>query len=229
MKKGNATNISNFKINIIEWFFPLYTNFVPQQVILSKSILSKLPTELQYVERSVLLKEINTQKLWSFELDTQGELIVPIWTIVCFLGRERQDSQKTNNIKFYRPLVTSAQFIIGTEKDPDSGIILNYNDDDHSHGYGQIKEAFRSLTKDVILQPYLTHHVFRFSIVGNDVAYKLYVFDIRYQKNLLSAQPRKVEFNLSENNLAGVHDFALVLMNKLVSISSDGQKRCDLI
>ena len=42
--------------------------------------------------------------------------------------------------------VTSAQVVIGTEKCPDSGILLNYNDDDSSQGYSQIKEAFRALT-----------------------------------------------------------------------------------
>ena len=49
--------------------------------------------------------------------------------------------------------VTSTQCIIGTEKYPDSATLLNYVDDDHSQGYGQVKEAFKALTKDNILQP----------------------------------------------------------------------------
>ena len=36
-----------------------------------KQITDKLPTELRYVERSVFMKEVNTQNLWSFELGTQ--------------------------------------------------------------------------------------------------------------------------------------------------------------
>ena len=34
--------------------------------------------------------------------------------------------------------ITSAQCVIGTEKYPDSAILLNYDDDDYSQGYGQI-------------------------------------------------------------------------------------------
>ena len=34
----------------------------------------------------------------------------------CFSTRDRQDSQNLNNYTFYRPSVTSAQCIIGTEK-----------------------------------------------------------------------------------------------------------------
>ena len=42
-------------------------------------------------------------------------------------------------------------------KNPDSAILLNYDDDDYSQGYGQIKEAFRAPTNDDILQ--IDHHL----------------------------------------------------------------------
>ena len=57
---------------------PPYTPSIPQQAILSKQILSRTPTELQYVERSVFMKEVNIQNLWSFELGTQEGINVPI-------------------------------------------------------------------------------------------------------------------------------------------------------
>ena len=76
---------------------------------------------------------------------------------------DRQDSQNLNNDTFYRPPITSAQCIIETEKYPDSAFLLNYDDDDSSQGYGQIKEAFKSLTKDDILQPYIFDVDFRSS------------------------------------------------------------------
>ena len=78
---------------------------------------------------------------------------IPIWIIVSFQQRVRQDSQNFNNDTSYKPPVTSAQCIIGTEKYPDNSIILNYDDDDYIQGYGQIKEAFRVLTKNHILKP----------------------------------------------------------------------------
>ena len=97
------------------------------------------------------MKEINTRIFWTFELGTQEGINVPIWIIVCFQQRDRQDLQNLNNDTFYTPPVTSAQCNIGTENYPDSGILLNYDDDCNSQGYGQIGEAFRALTKDDIL------------------------------------------------------------------------------
>ena len=38
-----------------------------------------------------------------------------------------------------------------------------------------------------------------------------------------------METKLSENFPAGLYGYALVLMNNLVSISSDGQRRFDMI
>ena len=108
---------------------------ISQQAILSKQILSKVPTELHYVERSVFMKEVNTLNLWTFELGTKEGINVPIWNIVGFQQRNRQDLQKLNNDKIYRHPVTSAQCIIGTEKYPDSGK-LTYDDDYYSQEYG---------------------------------------------------------------------------------------------
>ena len=84
------------------------------------------------------MKEVNTQNLWSFELGSQEGLNVPIWIIVGFQQSDRQHDQSLNKDTFYRPLVTSTQSIIGTEKYPDSAILLNYNDDHYSQGFGLI-------------------------------------------------------------------------------------------
>ena len=82
-------------------------------------------------------------------------------------------------------LVVSAQCIISTEKYLDAAMLLNYDDDDYSQGYHEIKEALKALTKDDILQPYISEQDFRSSNVrADDVGYNLYVFDIRYQKKL---------------------------------------------
>ena len=77
--KANATVIDKIKINSIEWYVPHYTPSIPQQTLLSKQTSSKLPTELQSVERSVFMKEVNTQNLWTFELGTQEGINIPIW------------------------------------------------------------------------------------------------------------------------------------------------------
>ena len=115
------------------------------------------------------------------------------------------------------------------KKYTNSVILLYYNDDDYSQGYGQFKEAYTALTKDDILQPYITDNDFRSSNDDNGVRYNLYVFDMRHQKNLANAQPIKVEFKLPGNIPAGSYGYALLLTNKLVSISSDEQPHFNLI
>ena len=147
MNKTNATPIGKIKINSIEWYVPHYTASLKEQSILMEQITDKIPTELRYVERSVFMKQVNTQNLGSFELGTQEGVNVPIWIIVGFQQREREDSQNLANDTFYRPPITTAQCIIGTEKYPDSAILLNNNDEDYSQGYGLMKEAFKALNE----------------------------------------------------------------------------------
>ena len=227
LNKDNAINIGKIKINAIEWYVPHYTSSIQQQSILSKQILNKTPTQIQYPERSVVMKEVNTQNFWTFELGTQEGINIPTWIFVAFQQNDRQHDQNLNNDTFVRLPVISAQVVIGTERYPDSVILLNYDDDDYSQGYGLIKEAFRPLTKDDILKPYITDADFRSSNEGNNIGYNIYAFDIRYQKNFENAQPVKVEFKFSENIAAGIYGYALVLTNRLVSITSDGQRMFD--
>ena len=228
LNKADATILGKVKINAMEWYVPHYTASMSQQAVISNQIVNRIPTELQYIERSVFMKEVNTQNLWNFELGTQEGINVRIWIIIGFQQQDRQNSQNENNDTFYRPSVTSAQCIIATEKYPDSGILLNYDDDDYNQRYGQIKEAFRALTKDDILQPYISDQDFRSSNNNNDIGYNLYVFDIRYQKNFENSQPIKVEFKFDGVIPAGIYGYALVLTNKKISISSDGQCHFDL-
>ena len=137
-----------------------------------QQIKKSTPTLLHYSERSVFIKEVKTQKLWTFELGTQGGINVPIWIFVAFQQMDRQNDQDLNNDTFYRPLVTSAQCIIGTEKYPDSGILLKFNDNCYSQDYGQIKkEAFEALTKDDIYLPHISEHNFKSSNNGNNIGY----------------------------------------------------------
>ena len=116
------------------------------------------------------MKEVNNQNLWNFELGSQENINVPIWIIIGFQQQDRQASQNLNNDTFCRLPVVSAQCIIGTEKYPDAGILLKYDDDDYSQGYHQIKEAFKALTKDDILQPYISEEDFRCSNVRADTS-----------------------------------------------------------
>ena len=80
------------------------------------------------------MKEVNNQNLWNFELGSHENMNVPIWIFIGFQQRDRQDSQNLNNGTFCRLPIVSAHIIIGTEKYPDAGIILNYDYDEYSQG-----------------------------------------------------------------------------------------------
>ena len=174
------------------------------------------------------MKEVYTQNFWTFELGTREGINIPTWIFVAFQRNDRQHDQNLNNDTFVRLPVISAQVIIGKERYPDSAILLNFDDDDYSQGYAQIKEAFRGLTKDDILKPYISENDFRSSNEGNNIGYNIYVFDIRYQKSFENSQAVKVEFKFSENIPAGIYGYALVLTNRLASKSSDEQRMFDL-
>ena len=184
LNKDSANNNAKTKISSLEWYVPHYTPNLNEHKELMIQIKQKTPTNLHYPERSVFMKEVNTQNLWTFELGTQEGINVPIWIFVVFEQSDRQNDQNINNDTFLRLPLISAQVVIGTQRYSDTGILLNYNDDDYSQGYGQIKEAFKALTKDDILQPYISEDDFRPSNDGDNIGYNIHASDIRYQKNL---------------------------------------------
>ena len=172
--KGVGIADARIEVDHIHWYVPHYTPSIQQQSILSNRNLRKTPTELRYVERFVFMNEVNNQNLWNFELGSQESMKVPLWIIIGFQQRDRQDSQSLKNDTCCSLPVVRAQCVIGTEKFPDAGILLYYGDDDYSQDYSQIKEAFRSLTKDDILQPYVSDDNFRTANVrADDVGYNL--------------------------------------------------------
>ena len=125
--------------------------------------------------------------------------------------------------------IVSAQCIIGNEKYPDTGILLNFDDDDYSQGYHQIKEAFRALIHYIMLPNYISEDEYRSNNDGYNSGCNKHAFDNRYQKNFEATQPKKVEFKFAGVIPPGLYGYALVLPIKLVSISSDGQRMFDLI
>ena len=70
LSEGNAINSGKMKINATELYVPHYTPSITQQNILRNQIIENTATKLQYPERSVLMKEGNTQNFWTFELKT---------------------------------------------------------------------------------------------------------------------------------------------------------------
>ena len=172
LNKDNAIINAKFEINGIERYVQHYTPSITQPATLSKQILSKVPTELQYVEGSVFMGKVNAQNLWTFELGTQEGINVPIRVNIGFQQREKQDSQNLNRDTFYRLPVTSAHYPVSTN-------LLNYDEDYYFQEHGQIQGVFRALMKDDNLQPYISEQDFRSANVNaareatNDIGYTL--------------------------------------------------------
>ena len=117
-----------------------------------------------------------------------------IWKLVGFQNSDKQSSEYLNKDIPGRLLVDSAQCIIGVGKNLESGLLINYDNDEYSQGYEQINEASRALTQDETLERYISDHDFRFSNAGvDDVGYNSFVFDLSYQTNSTVARPIKVE------------------------------------
>ena len=104
---------ARIKIDLFHWYVPHYTPCIEQQGILSQQILSKSPTEFSYIERSVLMKEVNNHILCYFEFASQERMNVPLWRNIGFQQRDRQDSQNLNKDGSCTLPVTSSQCISG--------------------------------------------------------------------------------------------------------------------
>ena len=77
-------------IDHIHWYIPHCKTSIQQQVIFSKRIFSKTPTEHRYVERSVFMKEVKNRKSWNSELGDHESMNNPGRNIFGFQQRERQ-------------------------------------------------------------------------------------------------------------------------------------------
>ena len=100
LNKDNATNNAKIKINALEWYVPHYTLSLEDYSKLRNQITKKMPTELHYPEKSVFVKEVNTQFFWSFELGVQEGIIMPIRIYAVFQQSDRLHDQILNNDSF---------------------------------------------------------------------------------------------------------------------------------
>ena len=62
LNKDNAINEAKIKIIGIEWHVPHYNPGLEEYKKLMNQFIKKTPTELHYPERSVFMKEVNSQK-----------------------------------------------------------------------------------------------------------------------------------------------------------------------
>ena len=115
---------------------PHYTPKTTQQRISSKRFISRDPTELHYLERSVFRKDINAKTDWIFRFGLTNEIVIPIDVVVGFQERFWRNNQQHKNYLFVRLPGPCAQCCIRAESYPDAGIKINFADDKYSQCYG---------------------------------------------------------------------------------------------
>ena len=78
LNKAAATNNAKVKINSLDWYVPPCSPNLEEYNELMHQIKKNTPTLLDYPEKSVFMKDVNNQNLWTFELCTQEGINVPI-------------------------------------------------------------------------------------------------------------------------------------------------------
>ena len=187
--------------------------------------MDEIPTELYYEERTVFRRKITNNGLWTFELGIESGKNIPSWIIIGFMADEKFDSQLEDNSVFDWLPISQAVCRIGSDRYPNDYINLDYPRNNFHEAYYQIENFFLKHTEDRVLKPFIGLNSFKES-------YNLYVFDISSQKDHIDAQPITVDFkfyNVRDVNVLDYTAFALVLTNRLVSISSDGKRMFDII
>ena len=135
------------------------------------------------------------------------------------------DNQEQDNSVFDWLPISQAVCRLGSDRYPNDYINLDYSRNNFHEAYYQIENFFLKHTRDRVIKPFIGPNSFK-------EFYNLYVFDITYQKDHISSQPISVDFkfyNYPRINILNYTAFALVLTNKLVSISSDGRRMFDII
>ena len=109
-------------------------------------------------------------------------------------------------------------------KYPDNEFQVDFNRNKYNEPYNEIRRFYKDYIKGEGA-PYITFKDFK-------ELYNLWVFDLRAQKENPSAQPIRVNFKFragfdhTANNYQAV---ALVLTQKIISVSSDGQRQFDIL
>ena len=126
--------------------------------------MNKDPTDLNYIERTVFRKDVNTNNNWTLKLGNSGgeaAHLTPTFLIVGFLARNKIDSQTHNIATFDRLPISNAVCKIGSEKYSDDGIECDYDRDKYDQAYSEIENFYTLHSETNLLNPFFDLHEFR--------------------------------------------------------------------
>ena len=81
-----AVDAANVIVKDISWYIPHYIPSIENQQLVLNQKLNKDPTELNYIERTVFRKDVNTNNNWTFELGNSS-IESPTFVSVGFQAR----------------------------------------------------------------------------------------------------------------------------------------------
>ena len=205
---------------------PHYTTSLENQLLVTEHVNNNKLTNMSYIERVMSTKSVDSNSNWTFELGVEAGMDIPIYVIVGFQTAARIGPDQTQNNGVFDILdVIGASLKIGSERYPDNEMQIDYNRNNYDEPYNELKRFKKEYIGEQSLPPFITYKEFK------DL-YNLYVFDIRNQKEHLSAQQLQIKFQFRAGYDAAAQNataFALVLKNRVIEISAQSNKQFDII
>ena len=159
------------------------------------------------------------------ERGTESGTDVPIYVIVGFQSAARAGpNQEQNNAIFDRLDVIEASCNVGTVRYLEHEYQIYFERNKYNEPYNEIRRFYKDYIKGEG-SPYITFKDFK-------SLYNLWVFDLRARKDNPSAQPIQGNFKFRAGYDAVANNYqatALVLTQKIISVSSDGARQFDII
>ena len=213
-------------IKDIIWYARHQTPSFGNIFLVSNHLLSGKNTDYSYISRNVSQKQVDTNNQWIFELGVKSGDELPIYAIIAFQNENRfSPDQMQNNAIFDRPDIIECSCVIGSTKFPDTN---EYQIDFERNKYNDLYNEVRRFYKDFLHgegSPYI-------SIKDFKELYPFVIFDLRNQKDVVSSQSVQARFrfragyNAVDQNFQGI---GLLITQKIISVSSDGQRQFDIV
>ena len=217
-----GADVSRLIIRNISLYVPFYTLSLDNDAAITSYLTGDSRTSMSFIERSMNSLAITQNNEWTHTLGVKSGIDRPIYVIVGFKTTARRaEAQNQNGGVFDNCPVMSANVKVGTDRFPDDGINVDYTVGDYDEAYRFVKE-FKSHYLSSPHQPFITYREFK-------SLYNIYVFDLRFQKEEMSAQPIELNFKFREDVAGNYTAYILTLKERKIFITADGQRQTDIL
>ena len=172
---------------------PHYSASIQKNSVPKSEFSSEDPSELHFIERSVVFAKCERAKLLGFRMVRRKRKHYAHFFKKRFSANGSVSSQKRPTDTLFRPPLFNAQCIIGTEEYQEKTSKVDYVNDEYFKHNGQKVFCFRPLRNDNVFQPNKTQTKFRRETNGYQIRNNIYVFMYISIKNTQFHQPTKVK------------------------------------